>query len=205
MNNLLLAQSALKPLVSNNPFRASTANPIPRYGATPQRYSQTSVTSNNEGVNPFEFETETGALDIDFSRIGVTPVPSGHSTVNPTTPITPRNRRKSTSSLSLYSQEGHAAPSNPFSEEGPSYQTTHSNRQTFQRDSVNEALGMSDKAYRPWSPLGIDSGETSRKESFVSTRSGPDQGAWEGEMAHIESRTSKSFDRMLDLYSGLAM
>lgn len=129
-----------KPFASNNPFRNSVAQ-----SGSPahRRYSPM---SDDGARNPFELELERASLDIDFTKIGLTPIRSGHSTINPTTPITPRVRRKSASSLSLYSEEGahymRSNGNNPF-DVGPLPIDSMRHIQTASaRDSTAEALDL---------------------------------------------------------------
>lgn len=191
-------------MASSNPFWSlhSRSGDTGGHASTQQRYSQNTMLSNDGGRNPFEFETETGAFDIDFSRIGVTPAHSGHSTLNPTTPVTPQNRRKSTSSLSLYSEEGHIRSLNPFLTEDntPRHQKT-----LLQDQNSNNVVESANIEQRPWSPLEIGSAATSRKPSFVSSRSGPDLAAWEDEMLDPATHTPKTFSKIVDMYAGRAM
>lgn len=161
--------------------------------------------ASDDGRNPFEFEMEASTLGIDFTRIGLAPTASGHTSLNPTTPITPKDRRKSTSSLSLYSEEGHATGDNPFSGVSTPRHTTYGTIRVSPRDSMAEALDLAKSTgSRPWSPLNIGTTEVSRDPSFASERSGPDPNAWEDEM-NDTTRTPKTFSKILEMYAGRAL
>lgn len=198
-----------KTLASNNPYRTSsltagyTRDPV----SANQRYSYNTIHSNEGERNPFEFETESGAFDVDFSQIGVTPAHSGHSTLNPTTPITPVARRKSASSLSLYSEEGHIRSLNPFltDDKAPHKSVFQQAMPPTANNQIIETFGTAKIEHRPWSPLELSSTDISRKPSFVSSRSGQDFAAWEEEFGDHGTHTPKTFSKLVDMYAGRAM
>lgn len=193
-----------KPLASNNPFRNSMVVP----SNSVDRSSQKSPASDDGGRNPFELELETATLNIDFTQVGVTPPRSGNSTINPTTPITPMPRRKSTSSLSLYSEEGHSMNLNPF--DIGNTQPVSARAITLEdqsaRNSYAEALDLASAAKQNFWPVPeAYSAQSSRRPSYTSERSGCDPAAWADELAEHNIQTPKTFSRILEMYAGRAM
>lgn len=194
--------TTVKTFASNNPFRNSVGQPrSPSHRHSPM--------SDDGGRNPFELELESGSLEIDFTRVGITPVASGYNTIHPTTPVTPKVRRKSTSSLSLYSEDGghfRSNSNNPF-DVGPSpTASAHHSRPVPDRDSITEALDLAENSKpNTWSVLDSYSADSSRRPSYTSEKSGPDPSAWADELVDQTSHTPKTFSRILDMYAGRAM